>query len=688
LLKKNTIAFFWLSNVKNEQKALIWYFQTFLNMKKILLMASLLAFGQAVQAQSLRPSFAPALKSAQENPANGPVTTVGTENTVLYSEDFGSGLGTWQSLGFSSMNMTAVHDTTGVWEYRGTATVPTRATGSRGAYGSAAPLASPTTANGFMIFDSDWLDDAGVAGAFGTGVYPSPHRGMLISPSINLTGQSFVNLEFYQYYRRFAGPGGAQTAPATYVLFSRNDGATWSDTLMLNNNIAVNAATTNPAVVRVNVSNFIGNNDSVKVAFLFNGDFYVWMIDDVKLTEIPNNDLAITTTVMLPDTANGRTLEYGTMPIQNKTPLTFQARIRNNGKVAQPNVRLNVTVADTLTNTFFTGASAQLASLAAFTDTLLTVTTNYPATDISYMRINYATLSDSTDGTPADNLAVRQLSITDSTFSPAVAVPATQGILGTGQFGTPAAQDVGLANLFELVNQDTVTSATARLNIGGTAPTQVGALVQFSIRTPNPADGLPGDATTIVVESDIYSITQEDIANGFIRVDFPAELGGLPQNRILTPGDYWLQADLYSNTGVNRVRFLDDLTFTQPWFVSVLYTTQWFSNGNALRMSLNMADAAPSTISVAEINKDLKLNVYPNPAKNILNLSVASDASLGRVSYQVMDIAGRIVSSEAVVINSNNEVIPVDISSLQNGVYSIVVKTSKGYNTSRFVVAQ
>jgi len=658
-------------------------------MKKILLLASLLAFGQAIQAQSLRPSYVPALKSAQDNPANGPVTTLGVENTVLFSEEFGSGLGTWQSLGFSTMNTTTTPDTAGVWEYRGTATVPTRATGSRGAYGSAAPLASPTTANGFMIFDSDWLDDAGVAGAgaFGTGVFPSPHRGMLVSPTIDLTGQPLVILEFYQYYRRFAGPGAVQTVPATYLLFSRNGGTTWSDTLMINSAIAVNAATANPAVVRLDVSNIIGNNDSVKVAFLFNGDFYVWMIDDVKITEIPDNDLAITATVMLPDTANGRTIEYGAMPIQNKTPLTFQARVRNNGKVAQPNVRLNVTVADTLANTFFTGASAQLASLAAFTDTLLTITTNYPATNVSYMRINYSTLSDSTDGTPADNAAVRQLSITDSTFSPAVAIPVAQGQIGTGQFGNPAVQDVGLANIFELINQDTVTSVTVRLNITGTGATQVGGLVQFSIRTPDPVTGNPGDATTIVVESDIYTISQEDIANGFIRVNFPAELGGLPQNRILTPGDYWLQADLYSNTGANRVRFLDDLTFTQPFFASLLYTTQWFSNGNAVRMSLNMADAV-SSVSVNELNKNLKLNVYPNPAKNILNLAVSADASLGRISYQVMDIAGRIVTSEAAVINSNNEVIPVNISGLQNGVYSIVVKTSKGYNTSRFVVAQ
>jgi hypothetical protein len=239
-----------------------------------------------------------------------------------------------------------------------------------------------------------------------------------------------------------------------------------------------------------------------------------------------------------------------------------------------------------------------------------------------------------------------------------------------------------------MINQDTVTSVTARLNVGGTASTQVGGLVLFTIRTPNPTDGLPGDVTSILVESDIYVITQEDINNGFIRVEFPAELFGAPQNRVLPPGDYWLQADLFSNAGANRVRFLDDLTFTQPWFVSVLYTTQWFSNGNALRMSLNMANVAPSTINVNEINKDLNLNVYPNPAKNILNLSVASDARLGRISYEVIDIAGRIVSSEVVVINSSNEVIPVDISSLQNGVYSIVVKTSKGYNTNRFVVAQ
>lgn len=650
-------------------------------------MASVLAFGQAVQAQSLRSTYVPQIRVDAENPATPLRSNNSVENTVLFSEDFANGITGWQSLGFDGMNMGSTPDTTGVWEYRGTATTPSNATGSRGAYGSAAPLASPTTANGFVVFDSDWLDNTGTAGAFGTGVFPSPHRGMLVSPTINLTGQNFVNLEFYQYYRRFAGPGASQTVPATYIVFSTDGGTTWSDTITLNANIAVNAATTNPSLQRISVSSQIGNAANAKFAFLFDGDYYVWMIDDVKLTEIPNNDLAITNTVMLPDTANGRTLEYGTLPIQNITPLTFQARVRNNGKVAQSNVRLSVTVADTNSNTLFTGQSAQLASLAAFTDTLLTVTTNYPATNVVYTRINYSVASDSTDITPDDNSRMRQLSVTDSSFSPAVAVPATQGIIGTSQFGSPVVNDVSLANLYEIINQDTVTSATARLNIGGTGGTQLGALIQFSVRTANPADGLPGDVSAIVVETDIHTITQEDLDRGFVTVEFPEELGGLPQDRVLAPGDYWLVADLFSNNGANRIRLLDDLTFTQPWYTSVLYTTQWYSNGNALRMFLNMADAQSSGGSVNNLNKDLNINVYPNPAKEVVNVALNTNDNLGRVSYQVLDVTGRVVASQAAVINGNSEILNVDVAGLQNGVYSIVVKTSKGYNTSRFVVA-
>ena len=55
------------------------------------------------------------------------------------------------------------------WEYRGPNTQPDVTTGTRGAYGGNALIISPTVTNGFIIFDSDYLDNAGTQGAFGLG---------------------------------------------------------------------------------------------------------------------------------------------------------------------------------------------------------------------------------------------------------------------------------------------------------------------------------------------------------------------------------------------------------------------------------------------------------------------------------------------------------------------------------------
>jgi hypothetical protein len=117
--------------------------------------------------------------------------------SIVWSENFSNNPTSngWLNIGFRGINATAVPDTVGVWEYRGTNTTPAANQGPRGAYkGTAIAIQSPTRANGFMIFDSDWLDNNGTAGAFGLGRFPSPHRGMLISPMLDLTSFSGLNL--------------------------------------------------------------------------------------------------------------------------------------------------------------------------------------------------------------------------------------------------------------------------------------------------------------------------------------------------------------------------------------------------------------------------------------------------------------------------------------------------------------
>ncbi|MBM3918402.1 MAG: T9SS type A sorting domain-containing protein [Sphingomonadales bacterium] len=616
---------------------------------------------------------------------NRPASPAATpENTIIFQDDFSAGSSSWTNQGFEGTNNGSTPDTTGVWEYRGPATTPNTGTGSRGAYGTAnLTVQSSTPANGFMVFDSDWLDNNGVQGAFGQGIFPAPHRAMLISPSFNSAQYPYLNLEFYQYYRRFAGPT-SQAQPATYVLFSINGGATWDDTLMINSNIAVNQATARNSLIRVNVSDYIGGAANAKIAFMFHGDYYFWQIDDVKITQAPNHDLALVQSIFLPDTANGRFLEYGMVPAPNTGGVVFQALVRNVGTLSQTNVTLTVNATPTSGGAPLYTSTSSIPSLAPGTEQVISLNTIFPATTIAKMNVSFNVTADSTDAYTLNNSATRQFAITDSAFSPSVIAPVSQSYSGTGQWGNPAAQQISLGNLFEILTADTVTSATAYLQTGATG-TQAGSSVVFTVRSPG-TDGLPGDLTTVLFESDVYTITSQDIARGFIVVPFPATLFGSPQDRVVEPGDHWLVAEMFSNNGANRIRFLDDVTFTMPWFASVLYTDDWYNNGNAMRMFMNFGRAS-SGVSVQELAADVRLNLYPNPAQgDYAMLEIAAERPAGKVTCEISDMTGRLVVTQSSQISGMSETLPLDISALNTGLYQVRVNMLGGSRTLRLVV--
>lgn len=97
---------------------------------------------------------------------------------------------------------------------------------SQGAYnGNIAPISSPTVQNGAAIFDSDFLDNAGIPNNFGGGSSPSFHKGELISPRMDLSGytDSALAVQFYTFYREFS-------INELSVSFSADDGTTWTTT--------------------------------------------------------------------------------------------------------------------------------------------------------------------------------------------------------------------------------------------------------------------------------------------------------------------------------------------------------------------------------------------------------------------------------------------------------------------------
>ena len=160
--------------------------------------------------------------------------------TVLFSEDFNSGINpAWTNGG------TAANGANPWVKWRYTHS------GSHGAYGTATDfINSPTKANGFIIFDSDSLDNGGHTLPSGQpditgGPANAPQHVELTSNAIPLAGNTYCKLSFYQYCRVFQNT-------VTIVGIS-TDGINFiNDTI--NTNLAVNAATPSNSKISIDMS--------------------------------------------------------------------------------------------------------------------------------------------------------------------------------------------------------------------------------------------------------------------------------------------------------------------------------------------------------------------------------------------------------------------------------------------------
>ena len=73
-------------------------------------------------------------------------------------------------------------------------------------------------------------------------------------------------------------------------------------------------------------------------------------------------------------------------------------------------------------------------------------------------------------------------------------------------------------------------------------------------------------------------------------------------------------------------------------------------------------------------------SIYPNPANNVLNLSVKNGLSINEIT--MVDINGRTVKT---INNSFDSEMEINVSDLTSGVYMLNVKTEDGVATSKFI---
>lgn len=501
-------------------------------------------------------------------------------STAVLDVDFANGIpADWTQEGFSTIGGVLTPDSNVVFEYRGPNTTPSNAVGSRGAFnGVRGPIQSPTAANGFVVFDSDYLDNGGVAGAFGQGPAPASHKASLISPVMDLSNVMQPRLRFNQTYRRFSSLTGY--SGATVLIFSRDGGLTWPDTIPLNLNVAQNAASPSNDVVDLMLNNVLGGESNARMAFLFYGDYYYWMIDDIKLEQAPAMDLSLSQPgVIAPNGVN-----YGFIPMDQQQGTTFSALVSNFGATAVNGAGVFVNVLNQ-GNVIWTEGN-QLQGTLNSADQAQVDITNPPffAGQPGTYDAQFNIFGNPNDADPASDFRNLTFNITDTVY----AVDRASGnysALGSPSFPNLGSQDgMQMATRYSVgANGLSVSSATVFMTTNSTPGTQI----EFKLYNEV-------DLFSSLGSTNSYIITAQDIQNGFVTLSFPA-------GTFLAQGEYYLAVEFYTNVGTSVFNVLDDISVPQPPYASSIYLPAnglWYTNGNAFLIRLNSGPSVQPPVGV------------------------------------------------------------------------------------------
>ncbi len=626
---------------------------------------------------------------------------------VIWSEDFGTGIpATWTNVGYDGALPTSSISPNALWEYRGTMTTPGISTGSRGAYtGTTGPIQSASAHNGFIIFDSDYLDNNGVPGAGGTGLAPTPHVGTLSTGDIDLSNYPNVQLEFHSFQRRFFGDA--------FIAFSNDGGVTWPDSIEYHF-LDVNQRTESDNYERSKISSYVGGSANARMKIIFDGatdgntngsGYYFWQLDDMAISEVANIDLVLSSIDMYlgnngvnnsyfsgpnanfydyPTTDNMRDY-YGQIPLDQMDDVNYGYVVYNWGALDNNQISCTMDIENNGVSVYQNTETA--GSLLADSTMIYYATGNYMPTQIGEYTCTYTVVGDSADGSPIDNTSERIFEVTDTVFNAYKPGTNHTDCIGTGHF-TGGDDGFRIGNVYDLTTDKEITSVTIRLYRSNSDyyNTLPGGLIQVQVfdttgfwsaglenldsNTPNAGQKL---------YSDFYTVTSQDTADRYVTIPIPTvdPLTGNPVNRVLPAGSYMVAVELYSNGGASPIRIYDDVNVDRYAWYSMIYVPgdQWYTNPNAPYVAANFGDwGVPSSID--ENTEGINHMIYPNPTKGLCNIDLNLQ-NQDNVQVIFRDITGKIIIEKNFSNILGRFSNTFDLQHLENGIYFYEINVNK-----------
>ena len=544
-------------------------------------------------------------------------------------------------------------------------------------------ILSTTASNGYGMIDSDFYGGA-------TGGTEMEDCWLTMAYPVDLTGYPYVVVEFESQYRSYNNE-------KAYVVVGIGDGAgnvTWPD-LDATTNITTmpnvfeafpgwgsGDETTNPQLMTVNISSALDGLSATQVTdiyirFHWTGTWgYAWYVDDVSISEVPDNGVDIQNEVyggwwVNYLTAGGLGQDYTYNPMSQATanPYAFEAVIRNTGLATQ-DVMMNVDVSGPSTSSHMSNT----ISLAMTEQDTFVTTTLFTPTANGVYTIDMWGVGDSAGyGTVITNtdITTKTTEVTDyiygkdhNDYESSWRLSRT---VGNSTTSSPGGFEVGADyDMYAAADLYSVDAFISDYSIPGTNV----YVAVYEIDADPDVDPVP------LAVSDNYTLQANDPGT-WINIPFLATQSLIPGQYCISIGGYQHPTDS-AGIGVSGDgdASLDRLFDKDDHYQNGAAT--WYTIGDIpmLRMNFDPATAwQPASISEVKTI----FNVYPNPTNGVFTIELDNHATY---DIKINNVLGQTVYSSTI----NELLSTIDLSKFDKGIYTIELKQDNLIYTEKVIV--
>ncbi len=579
-----------------------------------------------------------------------------------------------------------------------------------GAYGSTALIngTDTTRGRGAAIFSSDFLDNRGIQNTnFGGGPAPSPNKGELWSPIIDATGHKNLKVYFTSVYRHFVKGTEMPCRASTGISWSEDGGVTWKPIVCMpeNNAYGTNENQRNgPLSVRLNGS--VGTN-KFRFKFIFDGDYYHWTVDDVRLGS-PRNDLRVD-----PEWVAITPTDFQK---NNIDTLRFMADVINNGSLPAKNVKLTASIIDNATQVVVYSVTRNYGDLKAdSTAENELVGTGYMLPNlVKPYDVRYTLTADSTDAFAPDNIinftggngvfvrdSLSRMDRNDGNFL----YKAGYTLNGAGT--APRTYSVG--NYYYFPKGSTSTAVRIRAYMGETRASDISTIRPYVAYLYEWTDTNRNDSVELA-ERKLIAAGDLSVPAGTdpgLPLDF--RLVNFNENKpvFLKDNQAYLAMFEVAPTvgGVNWFAGFDDrerysynaMKFAtkkagKPRYAGIFAENSdpnatWDTDGGRLTPKVSLYAYAFRVGTKDDLPETYKVAIYPNPVGQNLNVNLDFPKSEEGVLLRIFDLKGQLIQ-EKEFMNIQKETVNMNVNGLANGNYLLQVQTMGNQaKTLKFVKA-